>query len=93
MIYLTLTALSFTYVFIKAFQQRNNIHNNWLMIPVMSYGLGFCEIATIYLGLTEVYASGPMSLLWVAIANGTGGCIGCMLAMWVHNRYLLRGEK
>jgi len=85
--YLILAAVSFLFVLLKTLQQRNNIHNNWMMVPLMSYGLAFCGIIDIYLGYTEVHSKGLLGLVLVAFANGTGGSLGCLLGMYLHNRY------
>ena len=36
--------MAYVFVFAKAYQQRNVIHNNWLAIPVFSFMMAFLKL-------------------------------------------------
>ena len=88
LVYPLMGMLTLSYVFFKAFQQKNVIHNNWLLVPFGSYGLAVLETAVPTLAITDIMSKGWLSLVYIAIANGTGGFIGCWIAMYMHNRIM-----
>lgn len=76
--YLIAFFISFFYIYLKAWQQINVIHKRYKMVPVVSLLMAICEVATI--GLV-VHTS-----FWLFIPIGIGGGLGCMSAMWKHNK-------
>lgn len=73
---------TFSYVTLRAFQQRNVAFNNhWWVLPT-SYGMAvfdvYCVVAVSKGGWTFP----------VVFANGTAGFLGCFFAMWFHNRFV-----
>lgn len=67
------------YVFLRAFQQQTVVRGlYWLVTPV-SMGMGWCDVYLIY------HISRTGGAIW--IATGSGGAIGCMVAMYLHRRY------
>lgn len=83
---LMLGCITFIYVFSKAYQQRNVIHNGWLAVPIFSYLMAFLELAGLSIGIIDIANNGWGRLLVLGLAHGTGGTIGCWAAMWLHNR-------
>jgi hypothetical protein len=81
MIYFTLLGLTFIYVFLRAFQQKNVMHSKYLWMVPASYGMGFCDVYLVF-----SIANGEHVLWLAAIFMGTGGCIGSILATYIHNR-------
>ena len=79
--------ITFIYVFAKAFQQRNVVHNNWLAIPLFSYLMAFLELSGLSIGILDIAENGWHRILILGLAQGTGGTIGCWLAMYLHNRW------
>ena len=81
-IYIGLFFVTLTYVFLRAFQQKNVQHSKYLwMIPV-SYGMGFCDVYII----STIAKDGHV--LWMtALFMGTGGALGAIGATYLHNRW------
>jgi hypothetical protein len=90
MIYITIFVVYFIYVFLRAFQQRNVIHNNYMMILPVSYGMALCDAGMMYSIAT--YATDSWELIKLAACAGTGGGIGCIAAMLSHDRMMNRGN-
>ena len=65
-------------VFLRAIQQQNVIHGNYIMAALTPYALAVAEVASV---LWVVQAGWP-AVPWV----GTGGAIGVTSAMWLHRR-------
>ena len=87
---LLLFCITFVYVFAKAYQQRNVVHNNWLMIPVFSYIMGFLELSGLSIGILDIAENGWHRIIILGFAHGSGGTIGCYVAMWLHNKLHIR---
>lgn len=69
-------------VFFRVLQQRNAQGDHyWLVIPT-SLGIAVCELLVL-----GIFIRGGASLIY-AIFTGTGAGIGCMLAMYVHRRFV-----
>lgn len=82
--------MTFAFIFCKAFQQRNVIHNNWKLIPLFTVSMAFLEISTVAMGVLDISTNGWGSILPIASANGLGGTFGCWGAMYLHNKYFKR---
>ena len=78
---------NFAFIFLKAFQQRNVIHNNY----------GWVIVTSLSMALFEVYVVASIAKhgvdLWLVLALGLGGGTGCLAAMLLHNRYVLRKDS
>jgi hypothetical protein len=74
---------NFGFIGLKAFQQRNVIHNNFGWVLITSNGLAVFEVFIIASVAREGFT-------WVlAFALGIGGGLGCIAAMKLHNRFVL----
>lgn len=82
-----LFVVTFTYVFAKAYQQRNVIHNNWVAIPLFSFMMAFLELSSFSVGVLDIAENGWHRILFLGMASGSGGTLGCWLAMYLHNRF------
>lgn len=74
-------AASFCFVALKAFQQLNVVHGQYLMVLPTSWFMAACEV--------YVVLSVARSQTWdIGIVNaiGLGGGLGCVVSMWVHKR-------
>jgi hypothetical protein len=69
----------FCYVFLRAFQQQNVIHANWLMVAPISMAMAFGDAYII-----SAVAEHGLKLWW---AMGIGGFTGCWVSMWAHRKY------
>lgn len=70
---------SFIFIFLKAMQQLNVVHDQKLWIIPTSIGMGLCEASIL---LTIVRADS----LWLGVAAGIGGGSGALIAMKLHKR-------
>ncbi len=84
-------AAYFIFVFFKAFQQRNVafLHYHWVL-PI-SYMMACSEVFIISLVAIEASKGLSIELLWFALAIGTGGGLGAVVSMWVHDKYIDKG--
>jgi len=73
---ITLLFFSTLYVFLKSSQQIHVIKRRWLLIPIFSFGMSYCDIFLIDMVATH----GRSVTVWVTW--GMGGTIGCWLGMW-----------
>ena len=69
---------TFALVFLRAIQQQNVIHGQYLLAAVTPYAMAIAEVATV---LWVVQIGWP-AIPWV----GTGGAIGVTSAMFLHRR-------
>jgi len=79
------------FVFFKAFQQRNVafLHYGWVM-PV-SYIMSFTDVAVMSAVAYKVSMEGiTWNLVSFGLAIGTGGGLGAIASMKIHERYLTR---
>lgn len=83
---LLLFFITFFYVFAKAFQQRNVVFDKFWSIPVLSYVMAYCELAGLGVGVLDIATNGWDRLIILGFAHGTGGTLGCWLAMWLHKK-------
>lgn len=77
----TVAAANFCFIGLKAFQQRNVIHNNYQAVFGTSMGLAIFEVYVV----AQIAKSGFDA--WLVLALGVGGGAGCLAAMWLHNRF------
>lgn len=72
----------FAYVFVRSFQQRNVIHDNYKWILPVSMCMATIDVFII------AYIAHKGFRLEIVIANGSGGGFGCLLAMYLHKRWV-----
>jgi hypothetical protein len=75
-------SVTFVYVFLRAFQQKNVMHSNYKWMVPTSYGMGVCDVY-----LIVSIANGNHVLYMAALAMGTGGAAGSVMATYLHNRW------
>ena len=72
-------AISVIYIFVKAFQQQNVIHQEYKWVLPTSFVMAACEVTTI--GMVAWHQT-----YWMIIPIGLGGGIGCIASMYLHKR-------
>ena len=84
----------FIFVFFKAFQQRNVSWLKYLSVMPISYMMAFSEVIVIstvaYTG-AQLFPFSIAALIKIApmmFAIGTGGGLGAMAGMFLHNKYV-----
>lgn len=82
----------FAYVFFKAFQQKNVAFDHYKWVMPISYGMSFTEVLVISLIAFQASKGITAELIWFAVAIGTGGGLGALTSMWVHNRFIKKDE-
>lgn len=85
--FLTTFAANFAFIFLKAFQQRNVIHNNYGWVVATSNAMALFEVYVMAMIAKEGFT------LWLVFALGLGGGTGCLAAMLLHNRFVLRKDS
>ncbi len=78
MIHITAFLVTFIYVFLRVFQQRNVSHEEYWWMVGTSYLITAFEILNISLIVSKGWILFP--------ALGTGGAIGSILAVQLHKR-------
>ena len=80
-----LFASSYVFIFLKAFQQLNVVHDKyWWVIPT-SLSMAFCEVFIIV-----ALAKSEGFNVSMAIAVGLGSGLGAVSSMWLHKRAVRR---
>jgi hypothetical protein len=77
MMYALAFVASFTFIFLKAFQQLNVVHKQYLLVMPTSMLMSACEI-----GIDR--PGGRQGWGWLVVFTGAGGGIGCVAAMYLH---------
>lgn len=70
---------TFVFVFLKAFQQLNVVHGNYLWILPVSFAMAACEVYTVVISAQQGWG-------WVVVPIGFGGGLGAISAVWIHKR-------
>ena len=85
----------FVFVFFKAFQQRNVTFDHYKPVLPISYLMSATEIFIVSVVAFRVSHMQSLeeliSLAPLVFAVGTGGGLGAMSAMWVHNKIYKEG--
>lgn len=77
--YLVIFAVSFAFIFLKAWQQLNVVHHQlWWIVPT-SFCLAACEV---YL----VFHMARSGVDWIVLPLGLGAGLGCLCSMLLHKR-------
>jgi hypothetical protein len=71
------SAVSFIYVFLKAWQQLNVVEGRYAWVMPTSIGMGLCEVAIVLLVVKA-------NTVLLGAANGVGAGLGAILAMRLH---------
>ena len=79
---LQMFASCFLYVLCRAFQQRNVAFANYGWIVPTSYSMAVLDVFII----AFIAHAGWTPL--VVFANGSGGCLGALLAIYLHKRWV-----
>ena len=82
--YLTLFFVSLGYVGLRAFQQQNVTHSKYWWVAPTSYAMAAADVFVM-----AFVARGGWAWQTV-LANGTGASVGCLIAMWIHKRWVHR---
>jgi hypothetical protein len=69
---------SFVFIFLKAFQQLNVVHRQYLLVVPTSMAMATCEVAVIALVAKQGWG-------WIVVFTGLGGGLGCVGAMFLHS--------
>lgn len=85
MTYALAFAASFIFIFLKAFQQLNVVHRQYLMVIPTSMLMSACEIGVVALVVKTGWG-------WLVIFTGLGGGLGCVLAMSLH-KFTMKKES
>ena len=87
MSYLAVFFATFTYVMLRAFQQRNVAFDSYKWVVPTSYGMAVVDVFII-VSFAKNGWSVPLVLTY-----GTAGATGSMCAMWFHKRFVMRKDK
>jgi hypothetical protein len=68
---------SFIFIFLKAFQQLNVVHRQYLLVIPTSMAMSVCEIGVVALVVKQGWG-------WIVLFTGLGGGLGCVVAMYFH---------
>jgi hypothetical protein len=79
---MNLLIATFFLIFLRAIQQQNVIHGNYLLAAVTPYALAVAEVASVL----WVVNTGWSAIPWV----GSGGALGVVSAMALHRRFIGR---
>lgn len=70
---------AFVFIFLKAFQQLNVLHKQYLLVLPTSMLMAACEAYVIATTARNGYG-------WIVLAIGLGSGLGAMASMWIHSR-------
>jgi hypothetical protein len=89
-LYLSLFGATLALVATRAFQQLNVFKHRWLLIPPTSYIFATTELWLFLnvVGVATILGEEPsfQVVLYAGVAMGTGGWMGCFLAMWLQGK-------
>lgn len=84
MTYLVALLIYLVAVTLKAYQQRNVMAAEYRAMPIVSFGMAFCDIFLMALVFHSANDIWQLIGLWLAI--GAGGSLGSVLGTWLHAR-------
>ena len=77
------------FVFFKAFQQRNVAFLHYRLVIPTSYAMSFADVFVLSIvAFNAVKVDSITEMIPLMIALGTGGAMGAISSMWVHNKYV-----
>jgi len=72
---------NFCFIGLKAFQQRNVVHNDRLLVLLTSNLLAVAEVYV-------VFTIASVGMYWpLVVTVGISGGLGCLAAMWLHDKW------
>lgn len=87
MMYPLVFCASATFVFFRAFQQLNVVNKRYLLVIPTSILMGVCEVYVVA-NVVQLGFNG-----WLILNSGVGAGLGCMGAMWIHDKMKTNDEK
>jgi glycopeptide antibiotics resistance protein len=81
---LTMFGAMFAYVMLRALQQRNVAFDNYAWVIPTSYCMAVVDVFII------AFVSHQGWTVPIVLANGSGGALGALCAMWFHKRFVKR---
>jgi hypothetical protein len=69
---------TFVLVFLRALQQQNVVHGNYLLAATTPFAIAAAEVASIVMVVQTGFGAVPYV--------GIGGALGATSAMWIHRR-------
>lgn len=81
---LTMFAAMFAYVMLRALQQRNVAFDNYAWVIPTSYCMAVVDVFII------AFVAHQGWTVPIVLANGSGGALGALSAMWFHKRFIKR---
>jgi hypothetical protein len=73
--------LNFVYIFLKAIQQLNVVHNQFRWVVPTSILMGVCEVGIVLLVVR-------VDSLYIGIINGIGAGLGAVTAIITHRKFI-----
>ena len=80
MIYAATLLATFALVFLRAIQQQNVIHGQYVAAAITPYVMAVAEVASVLFVVQVGWSSIPFV--------GTGGALGVVSAMYLHRKWL-----
>jgi len=77
---------SFVFVWLKATQQLNVAHANYIWIAPISFAMAACEVYT-------VAAVASAGWGWIILPIGAGASLGCIAAIIFHKHVIRSGHE
>jgi hypothetical protein len=73
---------TFSYVALRALQQRNVAFDNHKWVPMTCYAMAIADIYCVAFVAREGLS------LPLVLTNGTAAMFGCFFSMWFHKRFI-----
>lgn len=80
-------AANFTFIALRAFQQRNVVHNDYGLVFITANLIALVEVFVVF----TIASKGFM--LPLVFTLGVSGGLGCIFAMRFHNWLMVRNHK
>ena len=87
MIFIAAFAASYLFIALKALQQRQVIHDDYLYIIPTSMAMAACEVFVVHNIAVQGWSFG------LVFSIGIGSGLGCLSAMVFHKHVRLKGNK
>jgi len=82
LIYVTAFCITFISVFLKGFQYKNVLHNNWISMAATSYMMNVFEVLAVG-NYAMIFIKGDW---WYSFISGTSAAIAIVAASWLHTK-------